>query len=404
MTYSAVPSPKVLSVFAGAGGLDLGLEAAGYSTVGYIELDSTARDTLAKNRSDWLRLPFDDVRQAANSLKPEALGLKSGQLDMVAGGPPCQPFSTAAQWAKNGRSGMRDPRAHAVTAMLELVESFLPKVVLIENVIGFAKGSGSALSEIENRIDHINHKHKTTYAITWSSVDSADYGVPQHRTRVIIVIARDGRVFQLPSPSGARYVTTWDAIGHLRPSPLPSIKGRWTELLPCIPEGNNYQWLTSRGGGEEIFGYRTRYWSFLLKLAKDRPAWTISATPGPSTGPFHWDNRPLSVHELLRLQSFPDDWALMGRHYEQVRLVGNATPPLLAEVIGRAILEQLLGRPSEGTHLNLTIAYSAEPPPTPAPPEPVPESFRSLVGPKPAHAGEGLGPGSLSRHRNVSES
>ena len=402
MTYSTARSPKVLSVFTGAGGLDLGLEAAGYSTVGYIELDSTARDTLAKNRSDWLRLPFDDVCQAANSLKPEALGLKSGQLDMLAGGPPCQPFSTAAQWAKNGRSGMKDRRARAVTAMFDLVESFLPKVVLIENVIGFAKGSGSALPEIENRIERINHEHKTTYTTTWSRVDSADYGVPQHRTRAIIVIARDGGVFQLSSLSGARRVTAWDAIGHLRPSPLPSIKGRWAELLPCIPEGNNYQWLTSRGGGEEIFGYRTRYWSFLLKLAKDRPAWTISATPGPSTGPFHWDNRPLSIQELLRLQSFPDDWALMGNHHEQVRLAGNATPPLLAEVIGRAILEQLLGRSPGGTHPNLAIAYSAEPPPPPAPPEPVPGSFRPLIGPKPAHAGEGLGPGSLSRRRDGS--
>jgi DNA (cytosine-5)-methyltransferase 1 len=379
----------------------LGLEAAGYSTVGYIELDCTARDTLAKNRPGWLRLPFDDVCEAANHLKPEALGLELGELDVLAGGPPCQPFSIAAQWTRNGRSGMKDLRARTVTAMLDIVESFLPKVILIENVIGFAKGSGSALPGIEKRLKLINRKHKTTYTTTWSGADSADYGVPQHRTRAIIVIVRDGGVFQLPAPLKGPPVTAWDAIGHISPYPLPSIRGRWTELLPCIPEGHNYQWLTSRGGGEEIFGYRTRYWSFLLKLAKDRPAWTLSASPGPSTGPFHWDNRPLSVPELLRLQSFPDDWVLMGSHHEQVRLAGNATPPLLAEVIGRAILKQFFGHPQAEANPRLTIAFSAEPPPPPLPARPVPGSFRSLIGPKPAHAGEGLGPGSLSRPRKI---
>jgi DNA (cytosine-5)-methyltransferase 1 len=402
MTHSAAIPPVALSIFAGAGGLDLGLEAAGYSTVGYIELDSIARDTLAKNRPDWTRLPFDDVCKAAISLKPETLGLRLGELDLLAGGPPCQPFSAAAQWTGNGRSGMKDLRARTVTAMLDLVESFLPRVILIENVRGFAKGRDSALPVILKRLELINRRRKTNYTITSSNVDAARYGVPQHRMRAIIVSSRDGETFRMPSPFEDREVTAWDAIGHVQHDDVPSIRGRWAELLPCIPEGSNYQWLTSRGGGEELFGYRTRYWSFLLKLAKDRPAWTISASPGPSTGPFHWNNRPLSVLELLRLQSFPVDWVLTGNEREQVRLAGNATPPLLAEIIGRAVQEQLFQRSPEGAAPKLRIAYSATPPPPPTSPTPIPPRFRSLIGPKPAHAGEGLGPGSLERRSNRS--
>ena len=80
-------------------------------------------------------------------------------------------------------------------------------------------------------------------------------------------------------------------------SELPAARGGWADLLPSIPEGQNYLWHTDRGGGRPLFGYRRRFWSFLLKLSKHRPSWTLSAQPGPSTGPFHWTNRPLAVRE-----------------------------------------------------------------------------------------------------------
>ena len=85
-------------------------------------------------------------------------------------------------------------------------------------------------------------------------------------------------------------------------------------LLPTIPEGQNYLWHTERGGGEPLFGWRRRYWSFLLKLAKDLPSWTIQAQPGPATGPFHWDNRRLSVREMARMQTFPDNVVIKGEY------------------------------------------------------------------------------------------
>ena len=108
--------------------------------------------------------------------------------------------------------------------------------------------------------------------------------------------------------------TTWDALADIEPNPGEdlALRGKWGDLLASIPEGNNYLWHTDRGGGKPLFGWRRRYWSFLLKLAKSRPSWTIQAQPGPAIGPFHWANRRLSMRELCRLQTFPDDVFIVG--------------------------------------------------------------------------------------------
>ena len=226
-------------------------------------------------------------------------------------------------------------------------------------------------------------------------VDATDYGVPQHRRRAIVVASRDGRELSLPTPTHRdKPIRAWDAIGDLsEPSEDPMPLGTWARnLLPSVPEGGNYQWLTARGGGEELFGYRTRYWSFLLKLARDRPSWTLSASGGPSTGPFHWNNRQLTVRERLRLQSFPDSWHLVGSTCAQVRMAGNATPPLLAEVIGRALVCQLLDQHIEFSAAPGLLRRRRTRVPPPVDPKPVPARWRFLVGKKRAHPGAGLGP------------
>ncbi|MGY1813294.1 DNA cytosine methyltransferase [Blastococcus sp. SYSU D00820] len=385
----------MLSLFSGAGGLDLGAEAAGFTVIGCVEKDTKCIATLRRNRvaSD---IEMSDVTVAVSHLTPARFGIGVGDLDLIAGGPPCQPFSTAAQWHVQGKRGMRDRRAETIISMLDLVERFLPRALLIENVAGFLHGSVSAKPFIADRLDQINARHGTSYDLKADVVNAADYGVPQNRRRVIGIALRDGATITLPQKThDANPTSSWDAIWDLakEPGPLPSL-GRWGALLPSIPEGENYQYLTNRGGGQEVFGYRTRYWSFLLKLAKDRPSWTLPASPGPSTGPFHWDNRALSVRERMRLQTFPDTWELVGTLSDQIRQVGNATPPLLAEVVCQSIADTL-GIQRDDRELTFAIARAATPPSPPECPSPIPSEFSRWIGPKSAHPGTGKGPGRL---------
>lgn len=311
---------------------------------------------------------------------------------MLAGGPPCQPFSKAAQWSKNGRSGLADPRARCLTAFLKLAERFLPRLVLIENVPGFVRGRTSAVERITGALRRINRRHGTKYRLEWRVLNSADFGVPQRRERAILIAHRDGKPAAWPtSTHGLQPVRAYDALRDLRKIDAPEARGYWSGLLPSIPEGMNYLYHTRNGGGLELFGERRRYWSFLLKLAQDEPAWTIPAQPGPSTGPFHWDNRPLALKELLRLQSFPASWKVGGGRLAQVRQVGNATPPLLAEVIGRCLGVSMFGLEYDDP-LRLRIPRSRKSP-VARETKPVPAQYLKHQGEHPPHPGEGAGPG-----------
>jgi DNA (cytosine-5)-methyltransferase 1 len=385
----------VLSAFSGLGGLDLGLEAASFIHVGCIEYDEWARRSLKANRgNEWPLLDPGDISVLAPRMRPSTLGLKQRDLGLLAGGPPCQPFSKAAQWSAAARVGLDDVRSHCLLDFLDLVKVFLPRALLIENVSGFVQGEVSALGVIEDHLGAINRSEGTQYALQKLVVDAADYGVPQRRHRALLVACRDSEVFQWPMPTYADSpITAWDAIGDLQleDKELPELVGRWAALLPSIPEGQNYLWHTDRGGGEPIFGYRTRYWSFLLKLKKSLPSWTLPAQPGPSTGPFHWDNRPLGIRELLRLQSFPAEWVVEGDYRDQVRQVGNATPPLLAEIVGRALATQLFGENYQSGRLKHRIDRADHIPAARAR-RAVPESFLHLVGDHPPHPGSGKGP------------
>ena len=138
-----------------------------------------------------------------------------------------------------------------------------------------------------------------------------------------------------------------------------------------------------------LFGWRRRFWSFLLKLAKDRPAWTIQAQPGPAVGPFHWKSRRLSARELCRLQTVPDGYHVLGSLHAVQRQLGNAVPSALAEVLARAIRRQLLG---DNVAAEATLVPSPKRPIPPAEPvRPVPRKYRHLAGDHEAHPGTGRG-------------
>lgn len=249
---------------------------------------------------------------------------------------------------------------------------------------------------------------------------AADHGVPQLRERFFLVAARDGTAFVFPEPTFCNaddfsveaglftppplpaYRTAWEAIGDLpaHPEEDTAMRGRWAALLPSIPEGQNYLWHTDRGGGMPLFGWRRRFWNFLLKLSKDRPAWTIQAQPGPSTGPFHWHNRRLTIRELCRLQTFPDDVEIVGPRGEAHKQVGNAVPSLLAEILGRKIRTHLLGTSALRSPPKL-LPPNRAPAPPPEKAAKVPAEYLRLIGRQTAHPGTGQGYGARARQRAI---
>lgn len=395
---------RTISLFTGVGGLDFGFEAAGFETAVAVEMDGICCRTLRLNRP-WPVIEGDIHAVTSKDLLKTAK-LKRGQADVLIGGPPCQPFSKSSYWARGDALRLDDPRSDTLTAYLRVLRDTQPKTFLLENVYGLAyKGKSEGLDRILAGIEQINVETGSRYEPVWQVVDAASYGVPQHRQRVFIVASRDGKAFKFPKVThGAPddlvrdtdiepYRTTWDALGDLaeRPNdPALRMTGKWADLLASIPEGGNYLWHTPRGGGRPLFGWRTRYWSFLLKLAKNRPSWTLQAQPGPATGPFHWTNRRLSPQELCRLQTFPDGLAFDSPRSDIQRMLGNAVPSLVAEVIAREIRTQLLGKPV------CTKAPKLMPPRRASTPEPervadVPKRYLNLIGHHAEHPGTGQG-------------
>ena len=395
--------PKIISLYTGAGGLDYGFEAAGFSTKVAVEMDPSCVLTLKKNRS-WPVIAKDihDV-SAANILK--AAGLRKSEADLLIGGPPCQPFSKNSYWVRGHALRLGDPRASTLKAYFRILSETLPKVFVLETVEGMAyDGKDEGLQLLLRSVEQINLKTKSRYVPVVCKLNTAHYGVPQVRRRVIVIGARDGKLFEPPKPTHGDepdtepYRTAWDALGDTPLDPLEdlTVRGRWADLLPSIPEGHNYLWHTDRMGGLPLFGWRCRYWSFLLKLAKNHPCSTIQANPGPAVGPFHWDSRRLSIRELCNLQTFPDDIQIVGNRSSQQRQVGNAVPSLLAEVIGRAIRVQLLGLAALRSPLKL-LPPDRSPIPAATRRRPVPEKYRPLIGLHKPHPGTGKGPRALLR-------
>jgi DNA (cytosine-5)-methyltransferase 1 len=402
---------RAVSLFAGAGGLDYGFEAAGFSTKLAIEIDPVACATLARNRPQWSVLR-KQIQHVSGKELTDALDMDEREVDLVTGGPPCQPFSKAGYWATGDTQRLADPRAETLASYMRVVGELLPRAFVLENVPGISyAGKDEGLRLIERWVRKINSEHGTDYALSFKVVNAAEYGVPQLRTRFVMVGDRDGKQFSFPAathhlPSSRAGkgdlpgpVTAWDAIGHLDVTTEDdlAVPGYWGKLLPSIPEGENYLHHTSKGAGMRLFGYRTRYWGFLLKLAKSKPSWTLQAQPGPAIGPFHWRSRRLSVEEMAQLQTFPRGIKFSGNYCSVRRQIGNAVPSLMAEVVAREVARQIFReRGLGGLRLMVEPRW-----PIPDPEEvlPVPTTYLKHVGDHPDHPGVGNGPG--VKHRDV---
>lgn len=389
--------------------MDFGFEAAGFKTRVAVEFDDYCAKALEGTLS--ANVIHDDIHCVEAHEVLSSAGLEQGDCDLLIGGPPCQPFSKSGYWARGDSRRLEDPRANTLTAYLRMVADIQPKVFVLENVAGLAfTGKDEGFQYILDGIKQVNQEVGTEYRISHRVLNAVDYGVPQKRERIFLIGHRDGRQFQFPEPTHGlehsslfsagmkRFTNAWDAIGDLDRIPAPKtldVGGKWANLLPSIPEGENYLWHTEPGGGLPLFGYRTRYWSFLLKLAKRLPSWTIQAQPGSAIGPFHWRNRRLTFRELCRLQTFPELAEIDCSRTEIQRMIGNAVPSLLAEVLGREIRRQFFNQSIKGD-LQL-LPQPREDLPRPAKVGDVASEYLALVGDHAAHRTVGRSPKKRSR-------
>lgn len=348
---------RCVSLFSGCGGFDLGLEQAGFEIVLAVDNDAACAASYRANRPET---PF--FHGSVTDLTAKVMADLSGggaipEVDLLAGGPPCPPYSKSRFYRTSKPRALDDEVGHeTMQGYLNALRMLRPRAFILENVAGMAyKVHEEALRLLVGTAVGLG------YNCSQRVLNAANYGVPQIRERFFLVGVLDGR-FEFPSPTHstggvrdlftARQLPAWrtagEAIGDLDTEANADdtghfAGGKYHDLLQQIPPGDNYLFFTKeRGHHNPVFGWRKRYWSFLLKLSPDLPSWTIQARRSNNMGPFHWRNRILRITEVKRLQTFPDDWQLSGTVETQWRQIGNAVPPILGRQLGRALAEHLL--------------------------------------------------------------
>ena len=339
-----IPSIRTLSLFSGAGGLDIGFSDVGFDIVESVEIEEKFCETLEMNTGAGKR--FENAKVNCIDIRNFS-GAGLGKIDFIIGGPPCQTFSAAGRRA-NGVLGTTDARGVLFREYVRLLEALSPKGFLFENVYGIigAQG-GKAWKEILNSFSEVGYK------LYYRIVDAADYGVPQHRERLLIVGLKEGH-FKFPRPThgpdsldnAAFYnaETAVEGVISKEPDESNRLGGRYAALLDAIPPGLNYSFYTEEmGHPNPIFAWRSKFSDFLYKADPNMPVRTIKASGGAYTGPLHWENRFFNYEEYKRLQTFPDDYEISGKKQVAIKQIGNSVPPQFARMMAIAIRMQVFG-------------------------------------------------------------
>jgi DNA (cytosine-5)-methyltransferase 1 len=348
-------SIKVLSVFSGGGGIDLVFHQAGYQICFSTDNWKSACDTLERNKNG-LAVKCGDIRDIDYTKELAKIGLNSDDIDVLVGGPPCPAYSKSRFYRLEKRRALEDENAYTLYEFFRALSVVRPKLFFFENVFGFVyKPHKEAFDLLQEQSCAMG------YNISHRVINAANYGVPQIRERFICIGTRNdvGEKFVFPEETHTApekqdgsnkkaWVTCGDVMNDLDvdlPEDADMLAGsKHHELLKLIPPGENYLYFTAeRGYPTPLFKWRSRYWSFLLKLSPDKPSWTIQASFSNNMGPFHWKNRFLRISEIKRIQTFPDEYEFCGVFRDQWRQIGNAVPPLLVTKLANAIKQQYFG-------------------------------------------------------------
>lgn len=374
----------VISLFSGAMGLDLGLERAGFRVAVALECNPYAVATIRGNRPD---LPLIDrpIEQVTTKEILEAAGLKPGDPVVVAGGPSCQVFSTAG-----ARGSLGDPRGELFEHFARVVRESQPRFFVMENVRGLLSAAarhrplnkrgpghpplapdeelGSAFQVVTE------HLRQLGYYTVFDILNSADFGTPQTRQRLLLLGSRDGEALRMPTPTHARngeggrakWRTLRDAVGDLAETEpeFYTFCPAKEKFLKQVPEGGNWRDLPE-DVRKEALGRAFDSWGgrsgFFRRLAWERPSPALTTRPdSKATSLCHpTELRPLSVREYARVQEFPDHWSFAGPVRKKYEQVGNAVPLSLGEAAGRA-LRSVMAMPSVSGRLGHVECFNLD--------------------------------------------
>lgn len=365
-TSDKLPKIVALSFFTGAMGLDIGMEQGGIKPLLASEIDKSTRATIVENRPE-IGLIGDVSKYSSEEILEMARVPKGRNIDVIFGGPPCQAFSTAGN-----RKGFSDSRGNVFLRFIDLIEDMSPTYVVIENVRGLlsaphpypSASTGSSTPVKGGALLHILERLRAAgYTISFELYNSANFGVPQLRERVILIAYRGEQKVKYLTPTHSNdqalglpaWRTLADAFSTIPGSKIhthvefPEKRLRFYRLLKA---GQYWKDLPlelqeeAMGKSFHLGGGKT---GFYRRLAFDRPSPTLVTHPAmPATDLCHpVEERPLSVEEYKAIQEFPEEWRLHGTLIEQYRQLGNAVPIRLGKAIAEAILSHMKGEPQE---------------------------------------------------------
>ncbi len=359
--------PIAFSLFSGGGGLDIGMEQAGFQPLCCIEIDPHCCTTLTHNQPAYLkdaRIINSDVRKVSPDALMRDFGLVPGELDLLYGGPPCQSFSQIGK-----QDGLSDDRGLLLFEMARFAQVLRPKVILIENVkaLGTAKDLNGERGGVLKKL--LLKLHKLGYATHVKVVNSAEFGVAQLRERIFIVAVQAGYEFEFPEsthgPNGkAARLTVGNALKGLRkPVGKEQAKGNTNNHVDITPAGDRLRisfvsegsYLACANAPAKIKGRLSKKdTTKFLRLSRSGQSNTLRC--GEIF--FHpLEDRYLTPREYMRIHGFPDDYYLQGpirgrsgrvRHLDQHRQVANSVPPPVAKAVATQILQTLSAMSDDG--------------------------------------------------------
>ena len=319
-----------IELFAGAGGLALGLEQAGIKTVEYVEFDKACCETLKTNRPEW-NVICDDIHNVDFTQYHE-------KIDIVTGGFPCQAFSYAGK-----KLGFEDTRGTLFHEFARCVQEVRPKMFLAENVRGLASHDhGRTLSTIINVLESLG------YHTQQKVLNACYYGVGQKRERLVIIGIRDDLdiQFEYPVPD-EKWTTLRDALKDCPPSVGETYSEKKRKVLDLVPPGGCWVDLPEEVAkaymGKSYYSGGGRR-GMARRISWDEPSLTLTCSPSQKqTERCHPDEtRPFTVREYARIQAFPDDWIFSGGIGDQYKQIGNAVPVEMARRVSEKLKEAIL--------------------------------------------------------------